>query len=65
MGAAPSAAPGTAPGSPVQSLKAPALPFVHRLYWVLNTISVTVAIGITCTYWVAVYDPGKRVSTIT
>lgn len=42
-----------------RSLQAPALPLLHRLYWVLNTISVTVAIGITCTYWVAVYDPGK------
>ena len=58
--AAPGATPSTAPGSPVQSLKAPALPLVHRLYWALNTISVTVAIGITCTYWVAVYDPAEN-----
>ena len=49
----------TAPCSPVQSLKAPALPALHRVYWILNTISVTVAIGITCTYWVAVYDPSE------
>ncbi|XP_034237063.1 protein rolling stone-like isoform X2 [Thrips palmi] len=51
------------PSSPAatQSLQAPALPLVHRLYWVLNTISVTVAIGITCTYWVAVYEPETHV----
>lgn len=51
------------PGSPApaQSIQAPALPLVYRLYWVLNTISVTVAIGITCTYWVAVYDPNEDI----
>ncbi|XP_026284897.1 protein rolling stone-like isoform X2 [Frankliniella occidentalis] len=48
-------------GSPGAVLQAPSLPLLHRLYWVLNTISITVAIGITCTYWVAVYDPSEHV----
>ncbi|KAJ1524108.1 hypothetical protein ONE63_010644 [Megalurothrips usitatus] len=61
------AAAAAGPGSPAaaqqnlqQSLQAPALPVAYRVYWVLNTISVTVAIGITCTYWVAVYDPREH-----
>jgi hypothetical protein len=35
------------------------MPVIYKVYWMLHTLAVVIAIGITGSYFVIEYDPGK------
>jgi hypothetical protein len=36
------------------------MPLIYKVYWLLHTLAVVIAIGITGSYFVVDYDPGKE-----
>jgi O-antigen/teichoic acid export membrane protein len=36
------------------------MPVIYKAYWLLHTLAVVIAIGITGSYFVVDYDPGKN-----
>jgi hypothetical protein len=35
------------------------MPVIYKVYWLLHTVAVVIAIGITGSYFVVDYNPGK------
>jgi hypothetical protein len=36
------------------------MPVIYKTYWLLHTLAVVIAIGITGSYFVVDYNPGKK-----